>query len=176
MTPRSWLTVTAAALSCLTGGVAVVAARGPWFRFTFLGVATDIRGTSSSLEGRYALALGATAVAIGALAVFLGPRHRTAKGSGLLLLVVALAGLAVMHHQDRHLTSAQTALQSSGFGSLNRVFPAVTTPTWGYRLDVAAFAVLAGAALVLLVAARGATASEQPERAAVDRDDAPSQV
>jgi hypothetical protein len=153
MRRSGWAAVIAAALAGAAGGLAVVGAVAPWFRFSFLGLTADISGTSQDLYGRYALALGVTAIVTAVAVLVAGPRHVIVLPGALALGATGSAGLVVMHLQGRHLTNAKALINSSAFGEVNKVFAAHTVPTWGFWLDVGAFAGLIVIGVGLAVAA-----------------------
>jgi hypothetical protein len=154
-----------AGVACVLGMVAVVGAIAPWFRFSFLSASVNIAGTSHYLDGRFALALAIVTIVVGGAAIALGPGHAARVPSGIVVVLCGLGGLGVMRHQGRHLKDAKALLNSDqSFRMLNRYFATHTTPTWGFWLEVAAFAavVVAGLTVVATGAWRQSTRSAPP--------------
>jgi hypothetical protein len=175
MRARSLVAPASAVLAGLAGIAAAAGALSPWFRFSVLGVSVNIRGTNTSLDGRYALALGAVAIFVAGVALGVGRDHVARVPAGVVLAVVGLAGLALMWHQGRRLKDARALLQSEdSFKTLDRFLATHNATTWGYWLDLWAFAALV--LFAVIVAATGMRRSDAAQRTAVDRYDAPREV
>jgi hypothetical protein len=174
MPSRAVRSIAAAVIAALCGGVAIVGSVAPWFRFSFLGASVNINGTSQYLSGRWALGCAVVGflAAVGAGVLH---RRRAPLACGVVAVLAGLGGLAVMRHQGRHLTNAKALLNANeSIRLFNKYFAAHTVTTWGFWLDVWAFIALMIAGVLVVIASVGR--SEQPQRAAVDRDDAPREV
>lgn len=155
--------------ACIAAGLVIIGAHSPWFDFSLLGISVHIAGTSSHLDGQLASGLGIAGLVLGVVIVVLPSSARVRRPASLGLVGLGLAGIALMWHQLRDL-SANAALVSHSIGlpPIAKFFGAHASASWGFWLDVAAFAGLA------MSAAAGLTASRRVGEGYSSRSEPPS--
>jgi hypothetical protein len=150
-------------VSCLAGGVAILAVHWPWFELSVLGLTAQVPGSAPHMYGRTAVVLGALALAGGLIVVALPRRRFMRRPFAVALFAVGLAGVGVMVQQVHELSSHASAYGGDlGLSALGKLIGWHASVSWGYWLEVSAFAVVAAAAVAVWMSSGYSTRSAPP--------------